>query len=330
MTALKTAEMRLLSVPRIFLANLPTPFEECGRLRRTLGLAPRLFIKRDDDPGFLGGGNKLRKLEYIMADARRRKAAAVITVGSVQSNHARITAMVARRLGLRCILVLNGEAPLPPRGNYLVAERLGADIHLVRSREERADRMEEVAAGLEAKGARVYRIPLGASNAVGSLGYVTAFRELLGQAQKSGIRLAAVVIASSSGGTQAGLEAGRRLFGRSSLRIIGVSPDDPADAVRANALAVLRPVLARLGSKISVPDAELEVEDRFRGGGYGIPTLESDEAARLFAGLEGILLDPVYTSKAAAAFLDYARRGVFGRGDDVLFWHTGGLLGLFS
>ena len=329
MSSQKATLKRFLSVPRLSLANLPTPIEECGRIRKILGLAPRLFIKRDDDLGFLAGGNKLRKLEYALGEARRRKADAVITVGSVQSNHARITAMVARRLGMPCILVLNGEAPLPRRGNFLVAERMGAEIHLVGSREERAVRMEEIAAGIEARGGRVYRIPLGASNAIGALGFVTAFLELLGQTKKTGIRLSAVFISSSSGGTQAGLEAGRRLFGRSPLRIIGVSPDDPIEAVRANILSALRPLLVRLGSKIPVGDEEIEVEDRFRGPGYGVSTPESEEAARLFARLEGILLDPVYTSKGAAAFLDYARRGVFGRGQSILFWHTGGLLGLF-
>jgi len=191
---------------------------------------------------------------------------------------------------------------------------------------ERASRMKEVAADLEARGERVYQIPLGASNEIGSFGMVSAFEELGIQQLEFGEQFDAIVFATSSGGTQAGLEVGKRLFNYPDLRLLGVSADDPAETIKENALLAIGPMLAMLG-RSDVPD-ELFVDESFIGEGYAIPTNESQEAARIFAETEGVLLDPVYTSKAAAGLIAYCREGRFKQSDRVLFWHTGGVLTL--
>src|SRR5262249_16262156 len=174
---------------------------------------------------------KLRKLEYVMADVRRRKATTVLTVGGTTSNHARTTAMVACRLGLKCHLILNGQATSNPTGNFRIENLLGVAVHLVENRQQRNPTMDEIARDLEKKGERVYKVPLGASNDVGSFGFVTALEEVIGQEKQLGAEFNAIVCSSSSGGTQAGLEVGKRLFERPGLQIIGVSPDDSSDQV---------------------------------------------------------------------------------------------------
>lgn len=317
------------SIVRLPFLNAPTPIEGCDRLRAAIDSAPRLFIKRDDSTNFLVGGNKIRKLEYTMAAALAEKATAVVTVGSFQSNHARITAMVARRLGLKCHLVLNGDAPPVASGNYLVLKMLGTEIHPVATRADRMPKMKQVARDLEAKGERVFEIPLGASDETGSFGLVSALEEVLRDERAMGLRFDAIFVGSSSGGTQAGLEAGKRLFERPELRIIGVSPDDPAASIRSMVAAIARGMLQRLDAPDGLREEDVEVNDGYVGQGYGIPTPESEAAMSAFARTEGILLDPVYTSKVGAALLDHCSRGVFRPDENVLFWHTGGLIGLF-
>jgi 1-aminocyclopropane-1-carboxylate deaminase/D-cysteine desulfhydrase-like pyridoxal-dependent ACC family enzyme len=318
------------SIPRMPLVNLGTPIERCDRLEKEILYPPKIFIKRDDFLGYLIGGNKIRKLEYVMADVRDKGATAVVTIGCVQSNHARITALVARRCGLKCALVLNGVPPEPPTANYRVDSLLGVEIHFVGTREERAGRMEEVAAGLRARGENVYTISLGASDETGAFGFVNAFEELLLEEKELGIEFEAIVFASSSGGTQAGLEVGKRLFGRPELRIIGISPDDPPATIRESIAGIMGPMLERLGLPSEEDLSEVVVDDHYIGDGYGIPSEASREATDLFARTEGILLDPVYTSKSASGLLDYCRSGRFSLGGNVLFWHTGGLVTLFE
>lgn len=318
------------SVPSTRLLTGPTPIEPCDRLKAILPSGPNLFIKRDDFTTYLVGGNKVRKLEYTMAQVLRLGATAVITVGSFQSNHARITAMVARRLGLKCYLVLNGNGEVRPSGNYLISKMLGVDIVPVRSRDERVPMMDEIGRDLQARGERVYKIPLGASDEVGSLGLTAGLAEVLDQEKAMGLKFDAILFGSSSGGTQAGLEVGKRLFGREDLRLIGISPDDPAPAIRAVIADVARKMLSELRLPNGLRPEDIQVDDSHFGDGYGIPTEASEEATRLFAHREGILLDPVYTSKVGAALIDYCRNGLFGRTDNVLFWHTGGLIGLFN
>jgi L-cysteate sulfo-lyase len=314
------------SIPKYRLLNLNTPIERLDRLRQALRGAPQLWIKRDDLTGYLGGGNKLRKLEYVMAHALSLGATTIVTTGSITSNLARTTALIARRLGLKCDLILSGGDARSARANWRVAELLGVKIHSVAQSNERSSRMKEVARMLEERGERVYQIPLGASNEIGSFGMVAAFEELGIQQLELGEQFDAIVFATSSGGTQAGLEVGKRLFNYRHLRLLGVSADDPAETIRENALLAVGPMLSRLG--ITDVANDLIVDDNFIGEGYAVPTVASREAETLFADSEGILLDPVYTAKAAAGLLAYCREGRFKQTDRVLFWHTGGVLTL--
>lgn len=317
-----------INLKRLRLANLNTPIERADRLRKLIPGGPEIFIKRDDLTGYFGGGNKLRKLEYVMADALAQGATTVITNGSITSNLARTTALVARRLGLRCVLVLNGGDPKSARANSRIAELLDVKVYGVSSRQERDEKMDEIAELLEREGEVVYKIPLGASNDVGSFGMVAAMEEIGLQQLELGEQFDAVVLATSSGGTQAGLEVAKRLFGYEHLRIIGISADDPSHEIKAAALRAIVPMLKKLNLPSNVSADELTVDDSFTGPGYGIPTNESKEAMELFSKAEGLLLDPVYSSKGASGLIAYLRRGEFRKTDRVLFWHTGGLMTL--
>lgn len=316
------------NIPRFRLVNLNTPVERLDRLRQAIPGAPQLWIKRDDLTGYLGGGNKLRKLEYVMADALARGATTIVTTGSITSNLARTTALIARRHGLRCELILSGGDPKAAHANWRIAELLGVKIHTVSSSKDRSQRMHEIADSLERGGERVYVVPLGASNEVGSFGMVAAFEELGIQQLELGEQFDAIVFATSSGGTQAGLEVGKRLFRYTHLQLLGISADDPADTIKENVLQAVGPMLSSLDQPGFSPNDELHIDANFIGEGYAMPTAESREAAQLFAETEGILLDPVYTSKAAAGLIAYCRAGRFKPSDRVLFWHTGGVLTL--
>ena len=327
--SLHEAMDRFLNLKRLRLTNLSTPIERADRLRSMIPGAPQLYLKRDDLSGYFGGGNKLRKLEYVMADALEKGATTVLTTGSITSNLARTTAAVARRLGLKCELILNGGEPRSARANSRVAELLNVKVHSVSSREERDLTRDRVARELEQQGEVVYKIPLGASNEVGSFGMVAAMEEVAIQQFELGEQFDAIVLATSSGGTQAGLEVAKRLFDYRGLQILGVSADDPAAEIKDAALKAMVPMLQKLNLPSDVSADELNVDDSFIGEGYGINTDESREAMRLFADAEGVLLDPVYTSKGAAGLIAYCRRGVFKQTDRVLFWHTGGVMTLF-
>ena len=325
----RSAIDNFVGLKRQRLANLRTPIERADRLRAAIPGAPEIYIKRDDLTGYFGGGNKLRKLEYVMADAIAKNATTVITTGSITSNLARTTAVVSKRLGLKCVLVLNGGDPKSARANSRIAELLETQVYGVASRREREEKMDELAETLTQQGERVYKIPLGASNDVGSFGMVAAMEEVSLQQMELGLEFDAIVLATSSGGTQAGLEVAKRVFDYKRLRILGVSADDPADAIKDSALKAINPMLRKLGLPDSVNAGDLSVDDEFIGEGYGINTTESSEAMKIFAQAEGLLLDPVYTSKGAAGLIAYCRRGVFKPTDRVLFWHTGGLMTLF-
>jgi D-cysteine desulfhydrase len=323
----------LATIPHLNCGHYPTPIEEMPRLREALGGGPRLLIKRDDytGPGF--GGNKVRKLEYMLARAVADGAEVAITIGGEKSNHARVTAALCARLGLRSILVLNTasstaiEGALKPASLQL-DEMFGAEIHLVSSREERAMRMSQIADGLRREGKRVAEIPLGASVPLGALGYVRAAQEAKTQLEMLGARVDYIFHSSSSGGTQAGLEAGCQLFGLEA-RIIGVSPDDPAEAISAEVARIIQGVGELLGLPAGALRDEVTVLDEFIGPGYGIDTPESQAAIKLLARAEGIILDPVYTAKAMAALLAWVRQGRLTEKDTALFWHTGGQMAMF-
>lgn len=313
---------RFRRIGRLSVGHYPTPVQEMARLRAHLGVKPRLWIKRDDwtGPGF--GGNKVRKLEYYLWKALRQGYDTVITCGAETSNHCRVTAALAAQCGLECHLVLNPAAQGGRPASLLLDELYGAVLHRVAGRAERAPEMARLSAELRAAGQRPMEIPLGASTPLGALGFVHAVSEL---AQPP----AAIVHSTSSGGTQAGLLAGLALFGFEGTRVIGVSADDPAAEIAETVRGIVAGIELELGAAPCGLQREVEVDDRFTGPGYGVPSAESDEALRLLARLEGIVLDPVYTAKAFAGLLGRLREGGL-EGGDVLFWHTGGQLALFS
>jgi D-cysteine desulfhydrase len=310
--------------------HYPTPIEELPRLREALGAgAPRIFIKRDDytGPGF--GGNKVRKLEYVLAKAQADGAEVAVSCGGEKSNHARVTAAICARLGLRCVLVLNPAAVrhegLTPAS--LAAERwFGAETIPVANRDERIAMLDATAARLRAEGRKVAVIPLGGSIPLGAMGFVRGVRETLAQLDAMNVRIRWVFHSSSSGGTQAGILAGAELFDWKGVRVLGVSPDDPAESVGAEVGRIIRGVGEMLGAEL---DERARVLDQYAGDGYGIPSPQGEEALALLARTEGIVLDPVYTAKAMAALLDWIRVGNIAPEENVLFWHTGGQLALF-
>jgi 1-aminocyclopropane-1-carboxylate deaminase/D-cysteine desulfhydrase-like pyridoxal-dependent ACC family enzyme len=313
-------------VPSVALGHFPTPIDEMTRLGEALGTRARLLVKRDDAISFGFGGNKVRKLGIVAADAIAAGADTLVTIGGVQSNHARATAAAAARLGLRCVIVANGQRPERLTANALLDALLGADVEYVGSREERVPGMRRAIERLRAEGRHPYEVPLGASTPRGALGFARAVGELLAQ----GVRPDVIVHATSSGGTQAGLVAGCRLHGLAT-RIIGVSADDPAASLRDAVARIASGVLAELGATDDVvrPD-EIEADDTFVGDGYGIPTDASREAQQLAARREAIFVDHTYSAKALSALIAYARRGDFAPNQTVLFWHTGGQVGLFA
>ena len=318
---------RLGSIPSVPLGQLPSPIERMDRLRDALGGGPALFIKRDDAIPFAFGGNKVRKLPYVIAEALAQGADTLITCGGIQSNHARATTAAAVKYGLTPVLVANGAAPDKASGNALLDQLMGAEVHYVSSREARAPAMAMLADGLRAAGRKPYIVPLGASTPLGALGYVRAVGELIEQ----GVRPDVIVHACSSGGTTAGLASGCTLHGLAT-RIIGVSADDPA----AGVLRIVRETVAGVGTLLLEDGEDLsrraavEIDDTQVGEGYGIPTERSREAQRLAATKEAIFVDHTYTAKALGALIAWVREGRFQPSETVVFWHTGGQVGIFA
>jgi len=325
MASLEHAREYLATLPSVDLCQSVTPVHELTGLRAALGGGPRLLIKRDDLLGFACGGNKVRKLALVAARARDEGADTLVTTGGVQSNHARVTAAVAARLGMRCALVLNGRPPDSPTGNARLVRILGAEVHYVEERAQRSPAMGALVERLTDEGHRPFMIPLGASTPLGALAYARAFFELLSQVPPPD----AIVHSTSSGGTQAGLVAGVALAGVRT-RVLGISADDPPEAIGQH----IEGLLDQVGAMVQVPDlaarARVEIDDRFVGDGYGIPTPASEEAIQLLASRDGVFLDPTYTAKAMAGLVAYLRTGRFRDDETVLFWHTGGLAGLFA
>lgn len=316
----------LFAIPSLPLGQLPTPVDPLDRLRERLGGGPRLLAKRDDLIAFGAGGNKVRKLALVAARAREEGCDTLVTTGGIQSNHARVTAIVAARFGMHCALVLNGTPQERPTGNLRLALLAGASVHYVSTRDERSVAMATLVERLSDRGRRPFMIPLGASTALGAVAYARA----LGELHEQGIEPDVIVHASSSGGTQAGLVAGCLLHGRRT-RVIGVSADEPAAALGRHIHGLLEQIgmMLGLGDRFGA-DAPIDVDDGFVGSGYGVPTEASTEALEVTARSEGIFLDPTYTAKAMAALLAYVRGGRFGARETVLFWHTGGFPGLLA
>ena len=323
-----TALAAMMSMPAVELASSPTPIEETKRLAAVLGpRSPRLFIKRDDLLSFGCGGNKVRKIQTVIAEARSQGADALITCGGVQSNHARVTAAAGAALGMKVVLVVNGTEQAHPTANARLDRLFGAEIRHVSSRDERAPAMDQAAADLRAAGRRPFVVPLGASTATGALGFARGVAEL----SASGIKPDLILHSSSSGGTQAGLVAGCALLGMRA-RVIGISADESSESLRGIVSGLLDAMAERLGARRETIAGghPIDVDDTQVGGGYGIATPASTEALELMARREGILLDPVYTAKAVAGLIARVRAGVFEPGQTVLFWHTGGQVGYFA
>jgi len=317
----------LTSLPSVPLAPGPSPVEELPHLRRALGGGPRLLVKRDDALPFAFGGNKVRKMQLVAADALAAGADTLITSGGIQSNHARVTAAAAAKLGLSCILIANGAAQKQPTANALLDRLLGAQIRHVADRAGRAAAMEAAAAELRRAGGHPYVIPIGASTPLGAAAFVSAIEELRQQLPKAPD---VIVHATSSGGTQAGLVAGCLLAG-AGTRVVGISADETSEALERDIRQILDGVPALLGLPVGTfASASVEVDDRFVGGGYGVPTPESVEAIELLARTEALFLDPTYTAKAMAGLVTRVRAGEFREDETVLFWHTGGQVALFA
>ena len=318
---------------RTSLLDGPTPIQRLARLSAHAGAD--IYVKRDDLTGLGGGGNKLRKLEFLIGEAQRQHAGTVVTVGALQSNHARLTAAAAARTGLGCELVLTRSAVRDDEdyrhgGNMLLDQLFGARIHILEAGADAAAFAAARRAELERAGHRVYLAPLGGSSPTGCLGYAACAFEIAEQERALGFRFDRIILPNGSGGTQAGLVAGHAALGLDPGRVQAYGVLAPADKaldttrrIAAQTLALLRPEAVLDAGAVRIDDSEL-------GPGYGVPTEAMFEAVDTMARLEGLLIDPVYGGKAFAGLLRQARAGGFARGERVLFLMTGGLPGLFA
>ncbi|WP_043848529.1 D-cysteine desulfhydrase family protein [Amycolatopsis keratiniphila] len=323
--------MNLDRFPRVDLGGYPTPLHPAPRLGEALGL-PKLLLKRDDVHPLGVGGNKLRKLEFLLGAAIENGADTVITFGALQTNHGRQTAAVCAKLGLRCELVLTAKVPrdgdaYERSGNVSLDHLFGANVHICRDGEETGKTYDRLITEAAAEGRQVATFPVGGSDGVGALGYVAAAREIDGQLAELGITKARLVAPHASGGTSAGLVVGTADLDRLTLDIACVS--HPVDEALDNLADLTIAASALLGTEPPSLDG-LRIDDRTIGPGYGIPTGETWDAVRLFGRTEGIALDPVYTGKVGAALIRWAAEGHFAPDEHVVFLHTGGLPGLYG
>lgn len=325
--------MNLARFGRISCGHFPTPLEPMEQLSRYLD-GPKLWIKRDDCTGLSGGGNKTRKLEFLMAQAIAQQADTVITQGATQSNHARQTAAIAAKLGMACHILLEDRTGYPDdayrlSGNVLLDELHGASISKRPAGADMQQEMEELAAGLTSRGKRCYVIPGGGSNPVGALGYVNAALELLAQSTAMGLRIDHVVHATGSAGTQAGLVAGLVML-NSQIPVLGIGVRAPKERQEASIFALAEKTCALVGIPGAVKREHVVANCDYVGQGYGLPTEGMIEAVKLLARKEGILLDPVYSGKGMAGLIDLIAKGQFAKDANVVFLHTGGSAGLFG
>lgn len=318
---------RLEMLQPLPLGYLPTPLRPLLRLSQALG-GPEVWIKRDDLTGLGLGGNKIRKLAFLLAEAQRQHADVIMTTGAQQSNHARQTAAVAAMLGLPCVLVLRGDPPAKPQGNYFLDLLLGAEVRWSGDR-PLLQALDAEAAALRQEGRHPYVITYGGSSALGACGFVAGIAEVAMQAQALGITFDAIVFASSSGGTQAGMAAGVRAL-ELPTRVIGISIAEPASSFRPDLARLTNETAALLKLDLTFSDDDFDVRDAYLGQGYGIVTDVEREAIRFAARTEGQLVDPVYTGRALGGLMDLIRRGEFSPSQRVLFWHTGGAPALFA
>ena len=313
-----------MNVPRLNFAHLPTPIETLPRLSETLG-GPRLLVKRDDQTGLAFGGNKTRKLEFLVAEARDQGAKTLISGGALQSNHCRQTAAAAARFGFECILVLTGDMPAQPSANLLLDQLFGAQVVHVPDRKDRDRILQETFDRAAEKGKKPYLVPYGGSSATGALGYAFAVKELMEQDTTADW----IVFATSSGGTHAGLVLGQRVFGYKG-KVLGISIDESEEWLATHVSELASLASEKLGKRIEFAPAEILANADYCKAGYGVLTEPEREAIHLFAKHEGLLLDPVYTGRAAAGMIDLIRKGFFKKDETLLFLHTGGQPALFA
>jgi len=315
--------MKPIQLPRVAFAHLPTAVEAMPRLSAHLGGA-HLWVKRDDQTGIAFGGNKTRKLEFLLAEAQSHGARSLITWGARRGNHCRQTAAAAARNGFECTVVLRGAPAELFTGNLLLDHLLGAEVVWAGDRDPGVV-AKEIFDNAWDDGRRPYLIPYGGSSPIGAAAYAAAMAEFLGQ----GVSVDRIVLASSSGGTQSGLMVGARLYGFEG-RITGISVDQPASALRQQIASLATETSAVLGQATSFDPAQINVNDQFLGGGYAVIGELEITAIRTFARSEGLILDPVYTGRAAGAMLELIRTRDIDLDERVLFWHTGGTPAIFA
>lgn len=311
-------------IPRVHFAHLPTPVEELPRLSAKLN-GPQILVKRDDQTGLAFGGNKTRKLEFLVAEAQVEGADTLVSAGAIQSNHCRQTAAAAAKFGFQCVLVLTGPRPESASANLMLDELFGARIVYVAERADRDRILKQTFEGIQAEGGKPYLVPYGGSSPTGALGYAFAIEELLGQ----GVRPDWIVFGTSSGGTHAGMLLGQRVFGYAG-KLLGISIDESELWLKEHVSALASKASERLGERIQFNADDVLANAAYCSPGYGVLTEAELEAMRLFASTEGLLLDPVYTGRAAAGLIDLIRRGLLKKGKTVVFWHTGGQPALFA
>lgn len=313
-----------MNIPRVHFAHLPTRIEELPRLTEHLK-GPRLLVKRDDQTGLAFGGNKTRKLEFLIAEALEQGAKTLITGGALQSNHCRQTAAAATRFGLDCVLVLNGEMPDQPSANLLLDQLFGAELVTIKDRALRDRTLQETYDRAVADGRKPYLVTYGGSSPTGALGYAFAMKEFMEQ----NVPVDWIVFGTSSGGTHAGLVLGQRLFGYTG-KVLGISIDEPEDWLKNRVSGLASDASEKMGERIEFRLEDILANEDYCKAGYGVLTDAEREAVKLFAKYEGLLLDPVYTGRAAAGMIDLIRQGFFKKDETVLFWHTGGQPALFA
>ncbi len=324
--------MNLAQFPRRRYTDGRTPIEKLARLSAELG-GPTVYIKRDDLLGLAGGGNKTRKLEFLVAEALGRDADTLITCGAVQSNHCRLTLAAAVKEGLKCRLVLEERVPgsykLESGGNNFLFQLMGVEkITVVPGGSDMTAAMQSVADEVAAEGRKAYVIPGGGSNPVGATGYVACAQEILAQIFDLGINIDRIICASGSAGTHAGLVTG--FYGsNSNLPVIGINVSRPKSDQEELVHDLVQRTARHIGLNSDIPREAVVCFDEYVGPGYSLPTPEMAEAVRMLARLEGVLIDPVYTGKAMAGLIDLVRRGTFNKDEKILFVHTGGSPALY-
>ena len=327
-----------MNISRVHFAHLPTAIEELPNLSKALG-GPRILVKRDDQTGLAFGGNKTRKLEFLIAEAREQGADLLISGGAMQSNHCRQTVAAAARFGFECKLVLTGVKPQQASANLLLDQLFGAEIITVEDRAFRDQILQKTFDDAIAAGKKPYLVPYGGSSTTGAMGYAFAMEELVKQINgdlrgfqnlgglEQGIDW--IIFGTSSGGTHAGLVLGQRAFGFKG-KVLGISIDETEDDLKNHISALASQASEKFGERINFTRDDVLANDKYCQAGYGVFGEGEREAINLFARHEGLLLDPVYTGRAAAGMIDLIRKGFFKKDETILFWHTGGQPALFA